>query len=95
LADLLGRVIDEYEKHHPSVSPAEVREALSMAAQASAPGDPRAAAALISAVTVLLIGAFMYMALRGGDPPEAVPLIAGIAAIIAVAFVLKQRVRRR
>ena len=55
LADLLGRVIQEYEKAHPTVSGAEVRHALQLARSASSKttGAPALALTLSAGLAVI------------------------------------------
>lgn len=94
LAELLGRVIEEYEKHHPSVTGSEVRAALQMASQSSKTVAP--AAALVAGVGLAFLfaglAAFFFVqggSLSGGDLPwNAVVLV--FMSVIAVAFLLKR-----
>lgn len=95
LADLLGRVIEEYEKHHPAVTGSEVRAAMEMATRSSkAAGAPAAAALMAGLVGLVLAGGFVFMAVNGGDVSAAdVPIAAVVAVLIGilgVAFLLKR-----
>jgi len=97
LGDLLGRVIEEYEKHHPAVTGSEVRQALQLAAGRSKASGAVAArvAALGAAVALALGGVVAFVALRGGGgvDPQAVPMVAvavGIFSILTVAILLKR-----
>lgn len=55
LADLLGRVIEEYERHHPAVSGEEVRDAVRLAARSSRAGGPEVARLVIAALAGVLV----------------------------------------
>ena len=90
LADLLGRVIEEYEKHHPAVTGAEVRAAVRMAAQRSSRQDAFDVRLLAGAsAAVVLGGLFALLAANQGQVPEtAVPMVAVAVALFAVLFVL-------
>ena len=71
LADLLGRVVQEYEKAHPTVTGPEVSQALQLAKRASSKASGNEAMAIKMALVGLLtlmggLGVFFFMA-RGGD----------------------------
>ena len=53
LADLLGRVIQEYEKAHPTVTGPEVRHALQLATRASSKAVGGEKAAILAALLAL------------------------------------------
>ena len=96
LADLLGRVVQEYEKAHPTVTGAEVRQALQLARRAStktSSGDPALIAGLVGGLVLLAgLGMFFFMESGGGagieGPPwrvaAAVALLGVVAAVMAV-----------
>ncbi|HSG07899.1 MAG TPA: hypothetical protein VLA36_06065 [Longimicrobiales bacterium] len=94
LADLLGRVIEEYEKHHPSVTGSEVRAALHMAGQSSKGAPPVAAVAVALGVAALLGGVFFFMAANGGEfSAEGIPMVGAVVVllgIVGVALLLKR-----
>lgn len=98
LADLLGRVIEEYEKHHPAVSGAEVREAVRMAARSSRAGGPEAARLVVAALAgVLVLGGVVAWILvdRGGMSEGAAPmvLVAVILFAVLTTLVVLKRLR--
>lgn len=95
LADLLGRVIEEYEKHHPAVTGSEVRAAVEMATRSSkVAGSPAAAALVAGLVALLLAGGFVFMAVNGGEfPAQDIPIaaaVAVVAVILGVVVLLKR-----
>ena len=94
LADLLGRVIEEYEKHHPKVTDSEVRAALQMAAQSSKGAPPVAAVAAALGVAALVGGVFFFMAANGGElSADGIPMVGAVVvllSIVGVAFLLKR-----
>jgi hypothetical protein len=99
LADLLSRVIQEYETHHPAVTGSEVREALSLAAAGSkgAPGGPRILLALL-AMGLVAAGAVLFFSARlsgggGGDPFPAAAVAVGVLLVLALAVALKRMSR--
>lgn len=84
LADLLGRVIDEYEKHHPGVTGPEVRAALEMAGESSRAAAPRAALAA-ALVGLVLAGGFVFMAVNGGEvPTDGIPMVGVVVVLLGV-----------
>jgi hypothetical protein len=93
LADLLSRVIREYESHHPSVTGAEVRGALRLAAQSSSKGMQAA-----SAKVALILGLALFVAAgvtfliqargRGLEGAGDIPLIAAVLVGIVLVAVL-------
>lgn len=96
LADLLGRVIEEYERHHPSVTGPEVRQALQLASRHSkAAGSGAARVALAGgAAALVLAGVMVFLVLqRGGGSPESFPVIAvavGVFSVLVVAVLLRR-----
>ncbi|HKJ02461.1 MAG TPA: hypothetical protein VJ997_08405 [Longimicrobiales bacterium] len=95
LAQLLGRVIEEYEKHHPAVTGPEVRGALRMAARSSkAAAVPAAALAAGLGLVLLLAGVAAFLLVQGGSPSGGTPglngLVIVLASVIAVAFLIKR-----
>ena len=97
LADLLARVIEEYEKHHPAVSGAEVREALNLASQSSKTAAPaaRSLVAMLLLGLVALGGALFYAVERsGGGGATEFPMIAvviGVILVLGLVAVIKGR----
>ena len=70
LADLLGRVIQEYEKAHPTVTGPEVSQALQLAKRASSKSAGGEQAAMIAAFVgalVLALGLGLFFFLQQGD----------------------------
>ncbi len=96
LAGLLGRVIEEYEKHHPSVTGSEVRAAVDLAARNSgtAKSENAKAVAVIAAIVLAFVAAGLALRLsdRGGMP-ESVP-IAAVAVALGVALAVVVLVKR-
>jgi len=90
LADLLGRVIEEYEKHHPAVTGPEVRAAVRMAAERSSRSSfPQLRVAVGVAAAVLAAGLFALLAANEGRMPQtAVPVLAIVLALFAVLVVV-------
>ena len=97
LADLLARVIEEYEKHHPAVSGAEVREALSLASQSSkttAPAARSLVAMLLLGLMALGAALFYFVERGGGGGTIEFPMIAvvtGVILVLGLVAVLKGR----
>jgi len=96
LADLLGRVIEEYEEHHPAVTGSEVREAVRLAIMRSArtgSGSVRILAGVSAAAAVA--GIFAFVAANQGQVPKtAVPMVAVVLALFAVLFAVAVVKRR-
>jgi predicted lipid-binding transport protein (Tim44 family) len=99
LADLLGRVIQEYEKAHPTVTGREVGQALQLAKRASSKAAGGEQAALVAALVgglVLMLGLGMFLFTGGGDGfsiANAQVMVAVVALGLAGVFVavLKRR----
>jgi hypothetical protein len=97
LADLLARVIEEYEKHHPTVSGAEVREALNLASRSSkavAPAAPKVLALLLLGLAALGAGLFLAVERSGGGAAPEFPMIAvviGVILVLGLVAVIKGR----
>ena len=93
LADLLGRVIQEYEQHHPAVTGSEVRAAARLAAQRSSKrgGVDERVAAVVAAL-VALLGVFVYVAAgsRGGESVPMVAVAIAVFLIFGLVVVLKR-----
>jgi hypothetical protein len=84
LADLLGRVVQEYEKAHPTITGPEVRQALQLARRASTKsGGPGTVAfrAFGAGLLVLLGTVFLFLRADGGLDTARVPVIAGIVGV--------------
>ncbi|MEJ2205157.1 MAG: hypothetical protein P8170_13735 [Gemmatimonadota bacterium] len=93
LADLLSRVIHEYESHHPSVSGAEVRLALRLAAQSSRKGAQAASTrvALAAGLALFVAAGVAYLALASGGglgASESFPMVAAVLVGIVLIAVL-------
>jgi hypothetical protein len=87
LAGLLSRVIEEYEKHHPAVTGAEVRGALDLAARDSKAGSPaevRAVVGILAGFLVLLGGVGFFFARGGSIDAESMPMVAVSIAILVL-----------
>lgn len=96
LADLLGRVVEEYEKHHPSVTGAEVRQAIHLAARSSRAPGREVARLLVAAVTgvLALLGVLVWMmADRGAIGGGALPMV-GVAVVLSAIIAVLVIVRR-
>lgn len=93
LAGLLSRVIQEYESHHPSVTGAEVRLALRLAAQSSRKGTQAASTMVALAAGLALFVAagvaFLMLAEGGGlGASENFPVVAAVLVGIVLVAVL-------
>lgn len=88
LADLLGRVIQEYEQHHPAVTGSEVRAAARLAVQRSSrKGGLYQRLAAVGAGLAALLGAFTWVAVNRGSPGgDATPVAAIAVAVLAIAI---------
>jgi hypothetical protein len=94
LADLLGRVIQDYEKDHPSVTGREVRAALEIAVRGARSGVMGSReVALGVAVAAAVAGVFVWLAGQGGSPaasPIAVAVVMALVAAVAVALLARR-----
>lgn len=95
LSDLLGRVISEYEKHHPNITGQEVRQALEIASRGSKAAGAAAHAVALGVGAALAVAGglvFLLMARSGGDAAS-VPWVSlawvGLS-VLAVAILLKR-----
>ncbi|HSW28495.1 MAG TPA: hypothetical protein VLH75_03280 [Longimicrobiales bacterium] len=90
LAALLGRVIEEYEKHHPAVTGPEVRAAVRMAVESSSrKGSPDLRIAVGVAAAVVAGGLFAFLAANQGQMPQGtVPMVAAVLGLFAVLMVV-------
>jgi multisubunit Na+/H+ antiporter MnhB subunit len=79
-------VIEEYEKHHPTVSGAEVREALSLASQGSKTAAPARTlvATLLLGLVALGAGLFYAVERSGGGGATEFPMMAVVIGVILV-----------
>jgi hypothetical protein len=98
LAGLLGRVIEEYEKHHPSVTGREVRAALDLAARNSgtAMSENAKAIAIVSVCVLGFLAAGLAATLSdGGGMPDSLPVAAVAVGLLLVfgVLVLVKRLR--
>jgi hypothetical protein len=97
LAELLGRVIDEYEKHHPEVSDREIYSALSLASRNSRASLTTRRRVLVVALGmgVLAAGLGVFAQLRSDHGEAAVPImIVTLATILAVGVAMLFRAGR-
>jgi hypothetical protein len=96
LADLLGRVVQEYEKAHPTVSGAEVRQALQLARRASTKDgglNARALRAFAAGFLVLGMAVFVFFRKGGSLDVGQVPIIEailGAGVVVGVAALLRR-----
>lgn len=96
LAGLLGRVIEEYEKHHPSVTGSEVRAAIELAARNSGTATSQHAKAVAVIATIVMAFVAAGLAVRlsdGGGMSESVPIAAvavGLGVALAAVILVKR-----
>ena len=97
LADLLGRVVQEYEKAHPAVTGPEVAQALQLAKRAStkAGGDQAAIAVALAGGLALMVGlGVFFFAQRGSDfslrPYSMMIAIAGLGIVFGFVALFKR-----
>ena len=89
LAGLLTKVLDEYTKAHPAVTPAEVRAALRLAQMSAGPDRSKVAAGLSVAVglgvAMLTLGLFFFRSSGEVDFPVILPLlIMGVIVLLGM-----------
>ncbi len=86
LADLLGKVLEEYEKYHPSVTGREVRAAFAIAARRSrSPASASREIALVGvALAIVIMGVGIWVAAGGPETLPAVIVSAVVLGIIAL-----------
>ena len=96
LAGLLGKVLEEYQKTHPAVTPTEMKAALRLVSASF--GSSQAAMGILAGVFSLLIGVLVLglFLFRGGTEGEFVVLlpmvIMGIVVLLGIAvLVMKAR----
>ena len=88
LAGLLGKVIEEYEKHHPAVTGTEIRQALEVASQSSSKAAPAAAVILGALAALLGAGVFAAVAMGGGKLDMAnVPVVGAVVVALGIVMV--------
>ncbi len=97
LADLLGRVVQEYEKAHPTVTGPEVSQALQLAKRAStkAGGNPTAMVAALAGGLVLMVGlGVVFFAAQGGGidirPYGVMIAVVGLGVVAGFVALLKR-----
>lgn len=99
LADLLGRVVQEYEKAHPTVTGAEVRQALQLARRAStktSSGDPALIASLVGGLVLMAgLGMYFFMESGGGMSIDGPWTMAATVVALGIVAVVMAVVRRR
>jgi hypothetical protein len=86
LAARLTHVIREYEQANPGMSRGDVDQAVGLARQATGSNvvAPRAVAAVLGGVVVLLLGVFVFVRQSGADVPLGIPLVAGVIGVMIV-----------
>lgn len=97
LADLLGRVVQEYEKAHPTVTGPEVSQALQLAKRAStkAGGDQAAIARALAVGLALLLGLGVFFFVQQGSdfslrPYTTMIAVAGLGIVFGFVALLKR-----
>lgn len=104
LAGLLGKVLEEYKKAHPSTTQTEIRAAIRLAATSAAPGGRAAVALALTAViggvvAMMVLGIFLSQGGGGGDSGSMsqYPVVAITVAVLGVVllgvFLFKLRSR--
>lgn len=89
LAGLLGQVLEEYQKAHPSVTGAEMREAIQIAKSATG-GDKGPVAVILSLVVGLLVlatGLGVFFLRSGGeiDLTSSMPMVVlGVTVFLGI-----------
>jgi len=96
LADLLARVVVDFEQRHPSMTSQEVRAATRLAAQAThGTGESaRVLALVVGGLTALIAGIVLFLSQAAGGPVTGgvdVPIVVvavliGIVALVAIAL---------
>ncbi|MCG6955043.1 MAG: hypothetical protein LJF04_03550 [Gemmatimonadetes bacterium] len=96
LSELLDRVIRDYERTHSSVTPKEIREALTLTQQKSGSADARRATAVAAGLVAALVGGVVAFASASGISFQGqVPWI-GIAIVgLLVVMLFVVLLRRR
>lgn len=95
LANLLSTVIQEYEKHHPSLTGSEIHQALTLASQESrsATAASRVLVATVAGGLAALLGVGVFIAKAPGGGVAGFPVLAvvvGIMLVVGVAVALKR-----
>jgi hypothetical protein len=93
LAELLSRVIREYESHHPAVTGAEVRDAIRLAAQSSRKGAQGAGlrVALAAGLALFVAAGVLFLIQargRGLEGAADIPLVAAVLVGVVLIAVL-------
>ncbi len=94
LAGLLGKVLEEYRKAHPSTTSAEIRAAIRLAAVSAAPVRRAAAALALGAVIgatalVLVLGLVLSHESGGGEGATILnALVVGLVIVLLMGFLL-------
>ncbi len=99
LAALLAKVLDEYKKAHPSLTGAEIRDALRAARASLGPlrGSARSTAVVAGAATAAALGIGVAVLQRsGGFDFESLPpiVILNLVVILLVALVVITKISR-
>lgn len=98
LADLLTRVIVDFEERHPSVTGQEVREATRLAVQASHGSEVagRLVALALGGLLALGAGAFLFLSeAAGGSASDGVPIpVMAVGITVAILAILAVALRR-
>ena len=97
LADLLGRVVQEYEKAHPTVTGPEVSEALQLAKRAStkAGGDQASIMVALAGGLALMVGLGVFFFVQQGSdfslrPYTTIIAVAGLGVVFGFVALLKR-----
>ena len=96
LAELLDRVIKDYERTHSSVSPREIREALMLAEQKSAGVGVRRTAAVAAGLVAALVAGVVAFASTGnlhlgGELPWMEISIVAVLVVALLVVLLRRR----
>jgi hypothetical protein len=99
LAGLLGRVLEEYRKNHPSLTPGEIRSAFRLAYRASGGGDLAARRALVLGLAVMVallgLGSFLFSASEAQEFALVLPLVIMVIVILLLVVLVLVRIRSR
>jgi hypothetical protein len=96
LSELLDRVIKDYERTHSSVTPREIREALTLTQQKTGSmGAPRTAALAAGLVAALVAGVVAFASAGGisfqGGLPWIQIAIVGVLVVTVLVVLLRRR----
>ena len=94
LAGLLSKVLEEYTRAHPAVTPSEVRAAIRMAQMSAGPDRGRVgvllATTLAFGVAGVLAGLYFFQRAEGGGEAGTLPpaVIMAVIALVGVTMVI-------